>query len=307
MVAIDEAEEEKGRPSRRSMAAPDMAATPDQALAGLDRLDSYVPARPDRRRRAWAVVWPKVAAGALAVAVWQVVVWSGWRPRTILPGPATVARAMATDGGVLVSGALTTLGRAVEGYLVALVAGTLVAVAVTRLRVLRLAVGPLVTGLQAMPSVAWVPLAILLFGLSPRAVLAVTVIGSAPALAVGAIAGIDSVPPTLQRAGQVLGATGWRRYWYVVLPGALPAYVTGMKLGWAFAWRSVMAAELLDQVSGHQALGRLLADYQHQVRPADMLGVLVTILAIGLLMDTLLFGRLERAVLARRGLGQPAA
>lgn len=221
------------------------------ALAGLDRLDTALPARPSAGRRVWAGVWPKVAAVAIAVAAWQVTVWSGWRPPSLLPGPFTVFRAMATDRSVLLSGSLTTLTRAIEGYLIAMVIGTLVAIAITRVRGIRTAVNPLMTGLQTMPSVAWVPLAILLFGLSPQAVLFVTVIGSAPAFAIGAIAGIDAVPPALHRAGTMLGARGWRRYYHIVLPGALPGYVTGMKQGWAFAWRSVMAAELIDQVTGH--------------------------------------------------------
>ena len=134
-----------------------------------------------------------------------------------------------------------------------------------------------------------------------------TVIGSAPAFAIGTIAGIDAVPPILHRAGTILGARGWRRYRYVILPGALPGYVTGMKQGWAFAWRSVMAAELIDQVTGHQALGRLLSTYQDQSLSADVLGVMVVILFIGLLLDSVLFGRLERAVMTRRGLVMPGS
>jgi NitT/TauT family transport system permease protein len=271
-------------------------------LSGLDRLDSELPHRPTRLRRIYAAVWPKVAAIVIAVFVWQVVVWSSWKPTYVLPGPFTVFRAMGTDHHVLLQGAGTTLHRAIEGYAIALVLGTLLAIAVTRLTILRTAITPLVTGLQTMPSVAWVPMAILLFGLHSSGILFVTVIGSAPALAIGTIAGIDAVPPLLHRAGQVLGARGFARYRYVVLPGALPGYVTGMKQGWAFAWRSVMAGELIDQVAGHPALGNLLASYQDQSRAPDMFGVMVVVLIIGLVLDGLVFSQLERAVLRRRGL-----
>jgi len=247
-------------------------------------------------------VWPKIAAIAIAIFLWQVVVWTGWKPTFLLPGPVATFKAMGTDHHALLQGAATTLERALEGYAIALVIGTLLAIAVTRLTLLRTAVTPLITGLQTMPSVAWVPMAILLFGLKPSAILFVTVLGSAPALAIGTIAGIDAVPPLLHRAGQILGARGIDRYRYVVLPGALPGYVTGMKQGWAFAWRSVMAGELIDQITGHPSLGILLATYQDQSLAPDMFGVIVTVLIIGLVLDGLVFSQLERAVLRRRGL-----
>ncbi len=271
-------------------------------LVGIDRLETELPKRPSFAKRVWTATWPKVAAALIAIGLWQLVVWSGWKPEYLLPGPFTVFHAMATDRDVLVQGSITTLKRALIGYLIALLIGSLIAIIITRVDVLRRAVSPLITGFQTMPSVAWVPLAILLFGLQPSAIIFVTVVGSAPALAIGTMAGIDAIPPTLHRAGEILGAKGINRYRYIVLPAALPGYVTGMKQGWAFAWRSVMAAELIDQIAGHPALGNLLANYQDQSLTADMLGVMVTILIIGLVLDSLVFGQLERAVLTRRGL-----
>jgi NitT/TauT family transport system permease protein len=271
-------------------------------LSGLDRLESDLPARPSRGRRVLLAVWPKLAAIVIGVFLWQVVVWTGWKPTFLLPGPFTVFRAMGTDHSALLRGANKTLSHALEGYVIALIIGTLVAIAITRVQLLRTAVAPLITGLQTMPSVAWVPMAILLFGLRPSAILFVTVLGSAPALAIGTIAGIDAVPPLLHRAGHVLGARGFNRYRYVVLPGALPGYVTGMKQGWAFAWRSVMAAELIANIQGHPTLGNLLSTYQDQSLAPDMYGVLVAVLIIGLVLDGLVFSQLEQAVLRRRGL-----
>lgn len=200
------------------------------------------------------------------------------------------------------SGALTTLGHAVTFYLLALAIGTVLAVVITRWKTLRTAVSPLITGLQTMPSVAWVPFAILTFGLSTRAILFVTVLGTAPAITIGAISGIDTVPPSLLRAGYLLGARGINWYRYIVLPAALPGYVAGMKQGWAFAWRSLMAAELIAIVHGSESLGQLLSNYQDQSQSADMMATMVVILVIGLVLDTLVFSRLERIVLTRRGL-----
>lgn len=275
----------------------------DRELSALDRLELTLPTPSSKGRRVWSAVWPKLTAAVLALAIWQLVVWSGWKPSYVLPGPAKVLSALADDHHDVWSGTLTTLRHAVTFYLAALVIGTIVAVIVTRWQVLRRGVSPLITGLQTMPSVAWVPFAILTFGLSSSAIAFVTILGASPAIAIGAISGIDAVPPTLLRAGHLLGARGVRRYLYVVLPAALPGYVAGMKQGWAFAWRSLMAGELIAHVAGGQSLGQLLSTYQDQSQSADVMATMLTILVIGLVMDVVVFARLERAVLARRGLG----
>ena len=249
-------------------------------------------------------VWPKVAALAIGALVWQVVVWTHWKPSYLLPGPVPTWRALVHDNHDLLGATGNTLLTVIEGYVISLVLGTLLAVLITRVEMVRRAVSPLITGFQAMPSVSWVPLAILLFGVHDQAVLFVTVLGSAPALAIGTIGGIDSVSPVLLRAGKVLGARGFKRYLYVVLPGALPGYVTGLKQGWAFAWRSVMAGELIAQIQGRPTLGGLQSTYQDHSLAPDLLAVMVVILAVGLLMDTLVFSRLESTVLTRRGLLQ---
>lgn len=275
----------------------------DQELAGLDLLEMALPSPPSAGKRVWDALWPKVTAIVLALAGWQIVVWTGWKPRYVLPGPGQVFAALFDDRAPVASGALTTLRHAITFYLLALAIGTVLAVVITRWKVLRTAVSPLITGLQTMPSVAWVPFAILIFGLSTKAILFVTVLGTAPAITIGATSGIDAVPPGLLRAGHLLGARGINRYRYIVLPAALPGYVAGMKQGWAFAWRSLMAAELIAIVHGSSSLGQLLSNYQDQSQSADMMATMVVILVIGLIMDTLVFSRLERVVLDRRGLG----
>lgn len=271
-------------------------------LAGLDSLDALLPLRPSRFRRAWRITWPKLAAIATALVVWQLIVLSGWRPTYLLPGPVAVAQAFGNDTNTLVASAGNTLWQVLQGYVLAAVLGTLLALAVTGSRPVRTAIGPLLTGFQAMPSVAWVPFAIVLFQLSDSAILFVTVAGTLPAVAIGAVAGIDNISPSLLRAGRTLGATGAGWYRHVVLPASLPGYVTGLKQGWAFAWRSVMAGELVANVAGHPTLGSSLLGYQDRSLAPDMVAVMVVILAIGLLLDTLVFSPLERTVLQRRGL-----
>ncbi len=280
-------------------------------LAGLDQLEIALPAAPNRLLKAWKALWPKLAAIALGLLSWQVVVWSGWKPSYLLPGPGTVLAALWHNflGGSPVSGHLlkatiNTMRRAVIGYALALVIGTALGVAVASSRVLRTALGSLITGFQTMPSVAWLPLAVVLFQTSEKAILFVLLIGAIPSIANGVISGIDNIPPLLLRAGAVLGAKGYAKYRYVVLPAALPGFVAGMKQAWAFAWRSLLAGELIVQIAHQPSLGQTLNNASNQNDYAGLMAGMVLILIVGLLMDALVFGRLERAVLRRRGLAQ---
>ena len=280
----------------------------DAELAGLDALadTGQPPAGPARAR--WRKVWPKLAAVALAVLVWQLVVWSGWRPSYVLPGPGTVFSSLRDllSGGQFWSAVATTLRRALVGYALAVMIGVVVGSAVSRLKPLRSAVGSLITGLQTMPSIVWFPLAIVLFGLSESAILFVVVLGAAPSIANGLVSGVDHVPPLLIRSGRVLGARGWRLYRHVVLPAALPSFVGGLKQGWAFAWRSLMAGELLVLLPGHPSLGsRLEAARQFSDYPG-LMALMVVILVIGILADTA-FGRADLAIRRRWGLIDLAA
>ncbi len=275
----------------------------DRQLSGLDRLELELPGAPSLARRIWSGAWPKVAAIVITLAIWQLIAWSGWKPSYVLPGAGRAFAALWDGRSSILPGALTTLRRGVEFYAISLVAGTLIAVVISRVSTLRTAVNPLVTGLQTMPSVAWVPFAILLFGTgNERPIMFVTLLGTVPAIVIGTLSGIDAVPPTLLQAGRILGARGVGTYRHVVLPASLPGYVAGMKQGWAFLWRSLMAGELITNVAGTHSLGQLLTFSQDQSDQPSLLATMLVILVIGLVMDTVVFSRLERIVLARRGL-----
>ena len=166
---------------------------------------------------------------------------------------------------------------------------------------LRRAVGSLLTGLQTMPSITWFPLAILLFQLSEQAIAFVVVLGAAPSIANGIISGIDHVPPAFTRLGTVLGAHGWRLYRHVVVPAALPAYVAGLNQGWAFAWRSLMAGELLVIIEARPSLGSRLAFAQEFGDSTSLIAYMVVILFTGMLADAV-FSAASRRLRARRGL-----
>jgi NitT/TauT family transport system permease protein len=281
---------------------------PDEDLAGLDVLDLPLRPAPSVQARLWAAAWPKLAAIVLLLAGWQLVVWSGWKPTYVLPPPGPVLAKLATDlrDGVLVTATAITLSRALIGYGLALVVGTALGLAVARIPVLRTAVGSLITGIQTMPSIAWFPLAILFFGLNERAILFVIVLGAAPSIANGLLQGIDHIPPILLRAGRVLGARGVAAYRHVILPAALPGFVGGLKQGWAFAWRSLMAGELLVIIATRPSLGVRLQFARDFSDAQAMIAAMIVILVIGIAVDGLVFGRIERAIRNRWGLVERA-
>ncbi|MBI5087393.1 MAG: ABC transporter permease subunit, partial [Actinobacteria bacterium] len=146
------------------------------------------------------------------------------------------------------------------------------------------------------------PLAILLFKLSNGAILFVTVLGAAPAIANGLIAGVDHIPPILLRAGRVLGAKGWKQYRHIILPASLPSFIGGLKQGWAFAWRSLMAGELLVVIPGQPSVGYLLQVNRELANSSGLIATMIVILLIGILVDTCAFGVLDRKVRRRWGL-----
>lgn len=281
----------------------------DRELAGLDHLEFDERARAPFALRVWAALWPKLFAVGLVLAIWQFVVWREWKPRFVLPGPAQVGSVLWDDlfTAELWRAVGHTMRRAVVGFAVSLVIGGVVGIAVTRSRILRVAVGSMITGLQTMPSIAWFPLAILLFKISEQAILFVVVLGAAPSIANGIIAGVDSVPPLLRRVGRTLGASGLRLDREVVIPAAMPTVVTGLKQGWAFSWRSLMAGELLVLIPGTTSVGARLQFAREFSDAEGLIATMIVILVIGILVDSLVFGKIERAVLTRRGLATEKA
>jgi NitT/TauT family transport system permease protein len=288
----------------------------DQALHGLDNLEVGQPSLTDSARsrfarKAWAKTWPKALAIVLVLAVWQLFYLSNYHGDTadhLVTGPAT---GLANLWDQLLHGDLlraigTTLQRAVEGYGLALVIGVIVGAVVSRIPPLRAAVGSIITGLQTMPSIAWFPFAIILFGTSNAAILFVVVLGSAPSIANGLIAGVDYTPPLLLRAGKVMGLRGPALYRHLILPASLPAFVAGMKQGWAFAWRSLMAGELLVLIPGLSSLGVLLNNDQDQLDLTSAISVMIVIVIIGIVVDGL-FTTVDLTIRNRRGLLDPAA
>ncbi len=163
--------------------------------------------------------------------------------------------------------------------------------------------GPLFLGMQTLPSVCWVPLGIIAFGLSEAAIEFVLVMGSFFAIAISLRDGLRTIPPLYQRAGLMLGAHGWKLYRYVLIPASMPALASGLRQGFSFAWRSLMGAEFVFVIDRH-GLGYLLQTGRDFNNPAEVMGIMMMMVVIGMLADRLVFARLERSVASRFGLTQ---
>lgn len=278
---------------------------PGSLEAGLDALDSVGTHRTPVRRLLVRKALPPLTAVLLVLALWQGFVWAGVTDPAKLPSPSSVWTSL-TDlwlQGTLLGIVWTSVSRGLLGFLLALAVGTPLGLLVARVKVVRAAIGPVLAGLQSLPSVAWVPPAVLWLGLDDSMMYAVILLGAVPSIANGLVSGIDQVPPLFLRAGRTLGATGLREAAHITLPAALPGYVAGLKQGWAFSWRSLMAAELIASSPDlGLGLGQLLENGRNN---ADMPGVflaIILILVVGIAIDLLVFSPLERRVLRGRGL-----
>jgi NitT/TauT family transport system permease protein len=282
----------------------------DHALRGLDNLELQPgPGRPEPgrlARKAWSAVWPKVLAIAIVLAVWELITLTGWK-KFVLKGPGQVFSNLwqQMQHGMLWATIGWTLRSAVIGYFAALIIGSIVGLLVARIPPLRAAVGSIITGLQTMPSVAWAPFGIILFGEDNAAILFVVILGAAPSIANGLISGVDYTPPLLLRAGKTMGLRGFALYRYLILPASLPAYVAGLKQGWAFAWRSLMAAELFVAIIGQISIGQQLSVDQQSLDFVGASSMIIVILVIGIVVDTI-FTKADTALRRRRGLLDPA-
>ncbi len=273
--------------------------------AGLDALDAVVTQRNSVAVTLRQKVLPPLLGVVLVLVLWQgaysLHVTSSYK----LPSPLDVWHA-GEDlwyQGTLFSIIWTSVWRGLSGFLVALAIGTPIGLLVARVKPVRAALGPVLSGLQSLPSVAWVPAAVIWLGINDSMMYAVILLGAVPSIANGLVAGIDQVPPLFLRAGRTIGATGLTGARHILLPAALPGYLAGLKQGWAFSWRSLMAAEL---VASSPDLGLGLGRYlENQREFSDMAGVLlgiILILFVGIAIELLVFTPVERRVLRNRGL-----
>jgi NitT/TauT family transport system permease protein len=275
-----------------------------QLEAGLDALETGGPQKASVTSIFGRALSPLIAI-AVIIVIWQVVIWMQWQPDYIIPAPRQVWDALAAQAtqDILWQATLNSIRRAAQGFIIAVIIATPIGIALGLNRRLRMIFGPILTGLQVLPSVAWVPAAIIWFGLSDATIYAVVLLGAVPSIANGLLAGMDQIPPIYLRAGQVMGAKGLLRIWRIVLPASWPGYLAGLEQGWAFAWRSLMAAELIAVSPAlGPGLGQMLDTGRTLGDMALVLGSIAMIMAVGILVERVVFAPLRQRTLRNRGL-----
>jgi len=228
-----------------------------------------------------------------------------WSP-VLLPSPAQVVRYLesAAADGTLFSAIVITMRRLIIGYLIGLIIGLPLGLLTARWKVLGDTIGTLSLGLQTLPSVCWVPLALLWFGQTEAAMLFVVIMGTLWSVIIATETGVRNVPPIYRRAALTMGSRRLHMWFKVILPAALPFVVSGMKQGWAFAWRSLMAAEIFVTILTGFGLGQLLHYGRELSAMEQVIGIMIVIVVIGLLADKIFFSPIERFLHRRWGTSQ---
>ena len=239
----------------------------------------------------------------LLVAAWYLAVKAHiWSP-ILLPSPISVADYVksAVEDGTLWEATQVTVRRLLIGYGLAILIGLPLGLLTASSRWCEDTIGVLALGLQTLPSVCWVPLALLWFGQTEASLLFVVVMGTLWSLIIATDNGVRNIPPIYTRAARSMGSTGLHTWTHVVLPAALPFLLSGMKQGWAFAWRSLMAAEIFVTILTGFGLGHLL-HYGRELSAMDqVIGIMLIIVIIGLAVDKTLFAPIERFLHRRWG------
>jgi NitT/TauT family transport system permease protein len=242
---------------------------------------------------------------AALLAGWQAMVWSGrWSP-VLLPSPESVADYLWTslEDGTLVQATAVTLRRLMIGYAIGLAVGLPLGLLSSRLFFVEDTVGVMALGLQTLPSVCWIPLALLWFGQSEGAMQFVVVMGTVWSVVIATDTGARTISPIYARAARTMGSAGFHQWRRVIVPASLPFLISGMKQGWAFAWRSLMAAEIYVTILTGFGLGQLLHYGRELNAMEQVIAIMLVIVVIGLLADKVLFAPWERFLHRRWGTG----
>jgi NitT/TauT family transport system permease protein len=237
----------------------------------------------------------------LLIALWQLLASLHLAPDYLFPSPLQVLRRMVELSGdrLLWPSIAITLKRMSIGFVLSAVIGLIIGIAMGTNWVVNKCLKSLFLGLQTLPTAAWVPVSLLIFGLSDRGIYFVVIMSSMPAIAIATSDGILNIPPIYLRAARTLGTPPWAMYERVIIPASLPNIVTGLKLGWTLGWHGAVSAELIKSSVG---LGFLLYMGRELNDAAQVIGIMLLTIVFGLLLDQFLFGMVERKIRRRWGL-----
>lgn len=244
---------------------------------------------------------PMVIVAVAFVALWELIVQLHIWERYLFPGPDDVARSLLdiSNRGLLLRSIAATLVRLAVGFLISLMLGAILAFLMVHFATFGKGIQPYVLGLQTFPSIAWVPLSLIWFGFSESALLFVTIIGSLFAVSVSFADALRTVPPAYLRAARNMGTDGMDLILRVTVPAALPHLISAAKVGWSFAWRSLIGAEVIFATVG---LGFLVNQGKDFLNIAQVMATMIVILVMGVLVDRWVFSRTQEWASRRRGL-----
>ena len=248
-----------------------------------------------------AVILRKVLFYFLILAGWHIIFLLKIWPEYIFPGPLQVCNSLKESfmDGILMKAIVSSMTKIAIGYSISLIFGVILGLMMGRIRLVDETIGSLVLGIQALPSICWLPLALIWFGLNDRAIIFVVIMGALFSITIGVETGVRNTPPQFIRAAKTLGAKGFNLYWRVILPAAMPSILAGLKQGWSFAWRSLMAGELLFY---SLSLGNLLQTGRDLNDTALVIAVMFVIMLIGTAVDRLVFNPLLQRTRRKWGL-----
>ncbi|MEK6635226.1 MAG: ABC transporter permease [Planctomycetota bacterium] len=237
----------------------------------------------------------------LLIGIWELLFRFGIWPEYVLPTPVSVGKTLihGFQDHTFLIGIAISMKRIAIGYGISIVIGIFLGLLIGRIRIFEETLGSLISGLQTLPTICWMPLALLWFGLNDRAIIFLVIMGAVLSITIATDTGVKSVPVLYLRAAKTMGARGWKLYLEVIIPAALPHIITGMKQGWSFAWRSLMAGELLIVCLG---LGHLMMIGRELNDMSQVIAVMIVIIIIGILVDRLFFVKVEQRIRERWGL-----
>lgn len=248
----------------------------------------------------------KIAFYILLIVIWELVyklgvdVLSIWKSYTF-PSPIDVFKSLyflAIDNTLAIA-VSASMKRLIVGYLLSVVIGLALGLFIVRYKYIGENIKALLLGLQTLPSICWLPFAILWFGLSEKTIIFVIAMGSIFAISIATEGAISNVYPLYIKAAKTMGAKGLKLYMHVVIPASLPSIVAGMKQGWSFAWRALMAGEMLAVTKG---LGQVLMVGRDLADISQVVAVMIVIIVIGLFLDNIVFGKIEANIRQKWGL-----
>ncbi|PKM95382.1 MAG: sulfate ABC transporter permease [Firmicutes bacterium HGW-Firmicutes-1] len=250
----------------------------------------------------------KIAFYLILILIWEVIYKLGvevlgiWKVYTF-PSPIDVGKTLLKliTNNTLGIAIAASLKRILVGYLISTIIGITIGLTIVRFKYLDENFSALILGLQTLPSICWLPFAILWFGLNESAIIFVITIGSTFAIAMAIESGIKNVNPLYIRAAKTMGASGFKIYWNVIIPASLPNVISGLKQGWSFAWRALMAGEMLSATKG---LGQVLMIGRDLSDISQVMAVMIVIIVIGLTVDKFIFGRIEKNIRHKWGLNR---